>query len=745
MPGRMKTSPVSAAACVALAVMAAACNPDSATTGPSGLQPKDFAANLRLVSGDQQLAPIGSALALPIVVKVVDAGGQPVQGASVAFSVRAGGGSINPAANVSDGNGIVASTWTLGTSLGANKAVAILTNNFVLDSTTFTATATTGPVAVFTIVSGNNQTATVGQALAAPLVVKAADSFGNPLSGAKVTWTPNASNGSVTFTTDTTAADGTATATWTLGTGVGAQGVVASVLGAAPLTFAATATAGLDRLMTITGGTPQTGSVSTLLPVNLSVSVTDQFSNPVTGAVITWTIVTGGGSVSVGSSTTVAGVASTAWTLGGTAGAQTVRADLAGTNSQTFAATATVAFSDVFAGNFMACGIVANNNSVYCWGAGSDGQLGQGSTENVRSPSKAVAFGGAPIQARLLSGGRNGFCALSIARTLSCWGKTALSAPSTSPTSVALTINAGTAFPNNVGIGEDFGCIINLAGDAGCSGVNVHGQLGDGLAPAGAAGGTFNPLAGAGIWSSVVVGRTHGCAMPRNAGTVASQTPRCWGLNNEGQAGTGNGIGTFTDVTAPTAITMPTGTMRFDSTMAAGATHTCAIEGATSDVPGRAWCWGNNGYGQLGSSAAVLGAGRYDTPRSVDFPAGVTAWSRIYAGEFHTCAIEAAGSAAPGKAWCWGRNDYGQLGIGATSAPTATATSAVNIGLTFRSLSLGELYTCGVVGPPTIPASPSQPLGTVYCWGDNLFGQIGNGAPASSIPVLAVTRVANQP
>lgn len=120
MPGCMKTSPVSAAACVALAVMAAACNPDSATTGRSGLQPKDFAANLRLVSGDQQLAPVGSSLALPIVVKVVDAGGQPVQGASVALSVRAGGGSINPAANLSDGNGMVASTWTMGTSLGEN-------------------------------------------------------------------------------------------------------------------------------------------------------------------------------------------------------------------------------------------------------------------------------------------------------------------------------------------------------------------------------------------------------------------------------------------------------------------------------------------------------------------------------------------------------------------------------------------------------------------------------------------------
>ncbi|MDA1080223.1 MAG: hypothetical protein O2973_00890 [Gemmatimonadetes bacterium] len=66
MPGRMKTSPVTAAACMALAVMAAACNPDGATTGPSGLGSKDFAANLRLVSGDQQNGAIRASLKDPL-------------------------------------------------------------------------------------------------------------------------------------------------------------------------------------------------------------------------------------------------------------------------------------------------------------------------------------------------------------------------------------------------------------------------------------------------------------------------------------------------------------------------------------------------------------------------------------------------------------------------------------------------------------------------------------------------------
>ena len=136
MIGRRPLTPVTAAACMALALVVSACSRDGATTGPTQGSGKDYAANLRLVSGDQQLGAVALPLSLPIVVKVVDAGGQPVQGAAVAFSVRAGGGSINPAANVSDASGLVTSTWTLGTTLGANKAVAILTNNFVLDSTT---------------------------------------------------------------------------------------------------------------------------------------------------------------------------------------------------------------------------------------------------------------------------------------------------------------------------------------------------------------------------------------------------------------------------------------------------------------------------------------------------------------------------------------------------------------------------------------------------------------------------------
>ena len=199
-----------AALCTVVAVFGG-CR-DKATTGPSHVQSKDFASALRLVSGDQQTGQVAAALTQQIVVKVVDAGGQPVEGATVTFQVRGGGGSINPPANTSSVSGLVSATWTLGTSLGANKAVAILTNNYALDSAAFAATATNGPPSLFTLVSGNNQSTNVGRRLPLPLTVRVTDQFGFVISGVRVNWAAGAFSGTVTPLRDTTGADGTAQA-----------------------------------------------------------------------------------------------------------------------------------------------------------------------------------------------------------------------------------------------------------------------------------------------------------------------------------------------------------------------------------------------------------------------------------------------------------------------------------------------------------------------------------------------------
>ena len=750
MLGRTRFSRRSAIACTALALSAAACNRDSATTGPSGSTSKDFAANLRLVSGDQQLGAMGSALSQPIIVKVVDAGGQPVTGAAVTFSVRAGGGSINPAANVSDANGLVSSTWTMGTSLGENKAVALLTNQFLLDSAVFKATATTGPANALSLMSGNNQTIQASRALPLPLSVRVRDAFGNNLSGVRVTWTPAATNGSVTVAVDTTAADGTANASWTLGNAATTQSLNATVTGSAtPLAFTAVATADSGRIFTVTATPPATASASSLLGA-ITIRVTDQYGNNVSGAAITWNdLIVGGGSLSATTGTTSAtGAATTTWTLGRRLGTQSVRAKLTG-RSETISvsATSTVGFSDVIAGNTQACGVSAASNSVYCWGAGSDGQLGMGGFGSSTQPTMAITQAGDTasgliLSARQVAGGRNGYCALTFARTLFCWGRQLGAAAVATPTSVPLLSGAANVFPNAVFMGEDFGCLLDLAGLAFCGGQSLSGQLGSGSLTGTGVGtwATVTAPAGASLFANIAAGRSHSCGVPRlnstdAASRLATQSVYCWGLNNEGQVGN-NAI---VNSTVPVTVTMPGGlasTTRFDSsTVVTGAQHSCAVEGVGSVTagggPGTAWCWGSNAFGQLGLGTTSGSGDRRLVPTLVT---GGVVFAALYAGEHHTCGLTAAGQAT-----CWGRNTFGQLGDGTTT--NSLAPVAVAGGLAFRKLSLGETFTCGVTGTPgTLSTTP----GTIFCWGSNQFGQLGTGT-TTNVLVPTAGRVLGQP
>jgi hypothetical protein len=528
-----------------------ACNPDSATTGPSGVLGKDFAANLRLVSGDQQLGSIGASLSQPIIVRVVDAGGQPVSGATVTFSVRAGGGSVNPAANISGSDGTVSATWTMGSSLGANKVVALLSSSFLLDSTVFNATATTGPANRFIKVSGDSQTAMAGKVLPAAVAVKVQDAFGNNLSGVKITWTPSLLNGSVSFTTDTTAADGTASAHWRLGTGATGQTLVASVAGIpTTINFFATATpdisAGAAFNFTVTAGQvpAQTGTGGATLGTALAVRVTDQFGNVISGQGVTWNdSIAGGGSLSTNSSVTAAnGTATTSWTLGRRPGTQLVRAKLTGrTETQTFTASATVSLTDVNVGNFSACGI-ATDGTAMCWGYGADGQLGKlanlkNTNQITTSVSTADTLLGPFLTFRSTNVGKNHACGVTIGRDLYCWG-----AGNAGQLGGATAGGTPGKWKGDlpwvaVSAGEFNTCALSPAGAVFCTGMNDQGQIGNGSVSA-------TPVAvptqavSVGVadtlFSAVAVGQSHACAMPRLPGL---QLPRCWGLNTSGQVG----------------------------------------------------------------------------------------------------------------------------------------------------------------------------------------------------------------
>src|SRR5436305_1304905 len=96
----------------------AACSHDA--TGPSNQPP----AHLDAVAELSRTAAVGSSIADGIVVKVTDAGGRPVQGATVALAVTLGNGSTNPRLAATDAKGQATAAWTLGTIVGANEVTA---------------------------------------------------------------------------------------------------------------------------------------------------------------------------------------------------------------------------------------------------------------------------------------------------------------------------------------------------------------------------------------------------------------------------------------------------------------------------------------------------------------------------------------------------------------------------------------------------------------------------------------------
>jgi hypothetical protein len=194
-------------------------------------------------------------------------------------------------------------------------------------STTFTLTVMAGAPATLTVVSGTPQSGTVGQALASPLVAKVADSYGNPVPSVAVSFQVTAGTATLSAASANTASNGQAQVTVTLGTTAGAVTVTASVSGiATPVTFSLTVLAGVPAALTVVSGTPQSGTVGTVLASPLVVKVADSYGNPVPSQAVSFLVTAGGGALGAVSVMTAAnGQAQTTW-IPGAAGTNTVSA-----------------------------------------------------------------------------------------------------------------------------------------------------------------------------------------------------------------------------------------------------------------------------------------------------------------------------------------------------------------------------------------------------------------------------------
>jgi alpha-tubulin suppressor-like RCC1 family protein len=222
---------------------------------------------------------------------------------------------------------------------------------------------------------------------------------------------------------------------------------------------------------------------------------------------------------------------------------------------------------------------------------------------------------------------------------------------------------------------------------------------------------TTSPTTVAGLTgaTSISVGYDASCAL------LASGTVSCWGSNESGELGAD--AGGFS--TTPVTIQGLTGV----TALAVGDISACAL---VSD--GSVHCWGNNQYGALGNGTTTNSS----TPVTVSGVAGATA---IATSADHACALLSGGSVA-----CWGFNLDGQLGNGTVSSVGSTPCECIPTPVPVSGLEGAVAISAGFNDSCALASD-----GTAYCWGDNEYGQFGDGTTTSSPTPVAVSGLSARP
>jgi alpha-tubulin suppressor-like RCC1 family protein len=340
--------------------------------------------------------------------------------------------------------------------------------------------------------------------------------------------------------------------------------------------------------------------------------------------------------------------------------------------------------TQIAAGGAHTCALL-ENATVQCWGDDQSGQLGDGAREN-RSDPTPVALPGAAVY---VAAGFSHTCVLLADRRLECWGwntEGQLGDGTVKSRRVPGDVMGFSAPAAAIAVGWSNTCALMAAGGVRCWGLNGGGQLGDGTDADSAAPVIPDGLAAGRI--SVAVGGSHACALSAKGGV------KCWGRNDRGQLGNGTNL----DQNRPVDVA---GLPEEIVAVAAGRMHTCAL-----NVFGGVKCWGANEDGQLGNGTNV---DNHEPVEVVGLAAGVVA---IAAGGNHTCALGREGGLT-----CWGSNKYGELGDGTLeNRPEPVAVAGLTAGV--DSFSVGGFHTCAIAGGATLK-----------CWGWNAYGQLGDSTP----------------
>ena len=286
------------------------------------------------VSGDGQTSVAGAQLANPFVVEVRNRYDNRLPDVPVTFTVTAGGGTLSPTSTTTDKNGRAESTLTLGQQPGTNTVTVTVAG---LEPVTFTVTGQAIPKTL-TKIPGYAEQGAAGAQLANPFVVEVRDQNGAAFAGAVVTFTVTAGGGTLSPTSTTTDKNGRAESTLTLGRQPGKNIVTVTVTGLEPITFTVTGQA-IPKTLTKVPGYAEQGAAGAQLAPLFVVEVRDQNGAAFAGAVVTFTVTAGGGTLSPTSTTTDKnGRAESTLTLGRQPGKNIVTVTVTGLEPITFTA-----------------------------------------------------------------------------------------------------------------------------------------------------------------------------------------------------------------------------------------------------------------------------------------------------------------------------------------------------------------------------------------------------------------------
>ena len=369
-----------------------------------------------------------------------------------------------------------------------------------------------------------------------------------------------------------------------------------------------------------------------------------------------------------------------------------------------------IRYRSITLGTQHACDI-SSGGIAWCWGLNSvNGRIGLAEVGDQVFRAAPNRVPGEHKFTQLVTYART-TCGLRQDGQALCWGTNnwnALGDGSNIPFSSAPVAVAGNHVFTKLVAGAEHACGLKATGSLYCWGHGDWGQIGNGntssaVAPVLAAGGMQ--------FVDVAAGSAVTC------GITSAGAAYCWGANSLGQLGIGGQIAygnVFRDT--PQAVV---GGHQFRS-ITVGEQFTCAVD--TND---KAWCWGIDGH-RLGSG----NSGDASSPRAVS---GAHSFKWLDSGSGHSCGIDSQDNIL-----CWGSNGFGQLGV-------AAAFSSVPV-LAANSIKAVEVDVAGIgTGSGGFSCAISKDRLTTYCWGRNEFGQLGNGstnnaASVNNVPTIVQTQ-----